>query len=444
MSVEGAEAYFYAWRLIGGILGIDQDTAPKTLEEARQFLDLSMVRHMGPSEEGAHLTRQLIHLYERLDHLTDIFELSSLRDSVWAARRFQKGWFRNRCRQSSRWPPCVRPGPVTGTAESRVVCNRARPAALREPGSALLGGGPACPQNVPVALRTGAMISSASHRTACGGQRFRRLSTMCVTPAAMSSVMIFRSVAGRVVVGDDVLHGAGDRPRITADGGAVLVLSPRAAPTHRLRPFGWRTRRILGPVRADSIDADAEVVCRQLTRGCPWTILELGYGGFVARTYLSDAPEGLAGCLVTGGLPAPAADVAEIYSRLYSRVAAKNAACYRRYWQDVERVGRMAEHLAAQDVWLPDGDRLTVARSRHLGKKLGTSGGFERVHWLLEDAWNGAELSEPFRYLAMSATAAVGPLFALQEYIYGRPVATRAETASSILVTMRTPGRRPD
>ncbi|MFE1836684.1 oxygenase MpaB family protein [Streptomyces sviceus] len=66
MSVEGAEAYFYAWRVVGAILGIDQEAAPKTLEEARQFLDLYMVRHMGPSEEGAHLTRQLIDLYEEV------------------------------------------------------------------------------------------------------------------------------------------------------------------------------------------------------------------------------------------------------------------------------------------------------------------------------------------------------------------------------------------
>lgn len=178
----------------------------------------------------------------------------------------------------------------------------------------------------------------------------------------------------------------------------------------------------LGHFRADSIVADAEVVRRRLTRGRPWTILGQSYGGFVALTYLSYAPEGLEGSLVTGGLPAPAAGATEIYNRLYSRVAAKNAAYYRRYPEDVEQVRRMAEHLAAQDVRLPDGDRLTVARFRHLGKTLGTSGGFERVHWLLEDAWDGAEPSEPFRYTVMSATAAVGtPFFALQEYIYGRP-----------------------
>ncbi|MFJ9929988.1 MULTISPECIES: oxygenase MpaB family protein [Streptomyces] len=66
MSVEGAEAYYYAWRVVGAMLGVDQDAVPKSLEEARQFLDLYMIRHMGPSPEGAHLTRQLIDLYEEV------------------------------------------------------------------------------------------------------------------------------------------------------------------------------------------------------------------------------------------------------------------------------------------------------------------------------------------------------------------------------------------
>jgi hypothetical protein len=66
MSTEGAEAYFYAWRVVGAMLGVDQDAVPMSLDEARQFLDLYMIRHMGPSEEGAHLTRQLIDLYEEV------------------------------------------------------------------------------------------------------------------------------------------------------------------------------------------------------------------------------------------------------------------------------------------------------------------------------------------------------------------------------------------
>ncbi|GAB3644418.1 oxygenase MpaB family protein [Streptomyces sparsus] len=64
MSVDGAEAYYYAWRVVGAMLGISQEHAPVDLESARQFSDLYMMRHLGPSEEGARLTRQLIDLYE--------------------------------------------------------------------------------------------------------------------------------------------------------------------------------------------------------------------------------------------------------------------------------------------------------------------------------------------------------------------------------------------
>ncbi|MFG2606972.1 oxygenase MpaB family protein [Streptomyces sp. NPDC048514] len=66
MSTEGAEAYYYAWRVVGAMLGVDQEAVPKSLDEARRFMDRYMIRHMGPSQEGAHLTRQLIDLYEEV------------------------------------------------------------------------------------------------------------------------------------------------------------------------------------------------------------------------------------------------------------------------------------------------------------------------------------------------------------------------------------------
>lgn len=66
ISNEGADAYFYAWRVVGAILGIDTRAAPADLAEARDFSDLYMARHMGPSDEGATLTRQLIDLYEQV------------------------------------------------------------------------------------------------------------------------------------------------------------------------------------------------------------------------------------------------------------------------------------------------------------------------------------------------------------------------------------------
>ncbi|HET6857818.1 MAG TPA: oxygenase MpaB family protein [Streptomyces sp.] len=66
MSNEGADAYYYAWRVVGAMLGIDQSHVPTDLQAAREFSDLYMTRHMGPSEEGVQLTRQLIDLYEEV------------------------------------------------------------------------------------------------------------------------------------------------------------------------------------------------------------------------------------------------------------------------------------------------------------------------------------------------------------------------------------------
>ncbi|MDX6704502.1 MAG: hypothetical protein QOK16_1772 [Solirubrobacteraceae bacterium] len=66
MTEEGAEAYYYAWRVVGAILGCDQSAAPSDLPSARAFSDLYMTRYMGPSPEGVHLTRQLIELYEEV------------------------------------------------------------------------------------------------------------------------------------------------------------------------------------------------------------------------------------------------------------------------------------------------------------------------------------------------------------------------------------------
>jgi hypothetical protein len=57
---------YYAWRVVGAILGVDQDAAPATLAEARDFSDLYMARYLGPSDEGVELTRQLIDLYEQV------------------------------------------------------------------------------------------------------------------------------------------------------------------------------------------------------------------------------------------------------------------------------------------------------------------------------------------------------------------------------------------
>jgi pimeloyl-ACP methyl ester carboxylesterase len=174
--------------------------------------------------------------------------------------------------------------------------------------------------------------------------------------------------------------------------------------------------------RADSIVADAELIRGRLTGGAPWETLGQSYGGFVTLTYLSQAPHGLRTCYVTGGLPGIGATADDVYARTYPLVAAKNAAYYRRYPDDLAAVRRLADHLDANDVRLPDGDRLTGRRLRLLGNAFGMGDGFEKVHWTLEEAWHGDDVADGFRYEVMATTGFVDtPLFALQEFCYGGP-----------------------
>jgi hypothetical protein len=61
---DHAEAYFHAWRVAGAMMGCDTVVMPESIEEGREYSDLYYVRHLGPSDEGVALTRDLIRLYE--------------------------------------------------------------------------------------------------------------------------------------------------------------------------------------------------------------------------------------------------------------------------------------------------------------------------------------------------------------------------------------------
>ena len=180
----------------------------------------------------------------------------------------------------------------------------------------------------------------------------------------------------------------------------------------------------LGFFRADSIVADAELIRRELTGGRPWETLGQSYGGFLTLTYLSQAPEGLAACYVTGGLPGLDATAEQVYRATAPRVQAKNAAFAAHYPGDQETLRRLAGRLAEEPVRLPDGDLLTVPRLRFLGMELGMGAGFERLHWLLDEALDAdGTPTEVFLNEVAQLTGLVSnPLFAvLHESIYGQP-----------------------
>ncbi len=168
----------------------------------------------------------------------------------------------------------------------------------------------------------------------------------------------------------------------------VLLLDQRG--TGRSTPVGSLAQlspeqqaAYLTHFRADSIVRDAEWIRRELDVE-QWSVLGQSFGGFCVTTYLSIAPEGLREAFITGGL-APLGDrIDDVYRATYARVLDRSARYYARYPQDRATVLALHERVAAHDVRLPSGDRLTSRRIRQLGALLGMSDGAERLHHVLE------------------------------------------------------------
>lgn len=64
MTEEGVDAFYYAWRVVGAMLGVDQAVSPPDMASGRAFWDQYLLRNLGPSPEGAELMRHLIELYQ--------------------------------------------------------------------------------------------------------------------------------------------------------------------------------------------------------------------------------------------------------------------------------------------------------------------------------------------------------------------------------------------
>ena len=158
----------------------------------------------------------------------------------------------------------------------------------------------------------------------------------------------------------------------------VLLFDQRGS--GRSSPANRTTLARLGPpkaqadylthFRADSIVLDAELIRRELTDE-PWSVLGQSFGGMCTVTYLSFAPHGIREAFITGGLPGLTATADDIYRRTYRTVAAKNAAHYERYPDDVDRARQVAEYLAEHEVRLPDGAPLGVEAFQSAGAMLG-------------------------------------------------------------------------
>lgn len=188
--------------------------------------------------------------------------------------------------------------------------------------------------------------------------------------------------------------------------------------------------------RADAIVQDAEWIRRALLGAATrWSVLGQSYGGFCATHYLSVAPDALREVFITGGLPPLTAHPDEVYRATYRQVSAHNRRYYERYPGDIAHVQAIVGYLASHAVTLPTGDRLTPQRFQQLGLEFGASDGFERIHYLLEEAFvtgaHGVELSYTFlRGLENMQAYDTNPIFAiLHEAIYCQGFAARWSAA---------------
>lgn len=219
----------------------------------------------------------------------------------------------------------------------------------------------------------------------------------------------------------------------------VLLIDQRG--TARSTPISHQTlARLSGPIeqttylkhfRADNIVRDAEHIRRELIGSQRWSALGQSYGGFVITTYLSMAGDGLREAFITGGVPPIDHHPDDVYRRTYPRVRAKNQRYFQRYPGDAEIVRDIAAYLIDRDVRLPNGDALSVRRFQQLGAAFGMSDGFEKVHYLLEEAFvrgaHGLEMNYAFLRGVENAHAFdTNPLYAiLHEPIYCEGVAAR-------------------
>lgn len=181
---------------------------------------------------------------------------------------------------------------------------------------------------------------------------------------------------------------------------------------------------MLSLMRADSIIHDMEAIRREHFGGKPWWSMGQSYGGFLTLHYLSHYPEALTACVITGGLPSIDPDPEAVYRATFPRVIEKNQRFFERFPHLRRRVDRIADILEREDIRLPDGDRLTVRRFQTLGGDFGMEVGFDRVHWILDEAFaDEAEtvLSQTFLKTVGDVTGyATNPLYmVLQESIYG-------------------------
>ena len=156
---------------------------------------------------------------------------------------------------------------------------------------------------------------------------------------------------------------------------------------------GESLARYLTFFRADNIVKDAEFIRKQIIGNEKWSILGQSFGGFCATNYLSYYPDSLEKVFIAGGLPPLNAHPDDIYRSTYKRVIQKNKQFYETFPCAKGNVRKIAKFLKTNEIFLPNGDPLTLKRFQQLGLNLGFSDGMATLNFLFERAFVNNELS---------------------------------------------------
>lgn len=182
--------------------------------------------------------------------------------------------------------------------------------------------------------------------------------------------------------------------------------------------------------RQDNIVRDAELIRSRMSPGRPWSTIGQSYGGWCTMTYLSLHPEGLKECFIFGGVPGLGRTAREIYEGTFPFVEERNRKYFEKFPMDKARLTRLARHLEENEVFFPNGDRISPRMVQTLGIKLGFAHTAEEIHFLLEESFvkaGGKEMISQTFKLGLQATIPfrTNPIFAiLHEAIYAQGTAS--------------------
>ncbi|WP_039958854.1 alpha/beta fold hydrolase [Vibrio sinaloensis] len=179
----------------------------------------------------------------------------------------------------------------------------------------------------------------------------------------------------------------------------------------------------LAHFRADNIVRDAEFI-RQQFGVQQWAILGQSFGGFCSLTYLSMFPESLSRSYITGGVPSVSRHPDDVYHATFKRTMEKNQAFFQQFPKAQQLCQRIADHLATNQVLLPNGQRFTVEQFQQIGINFGMSDTFLPTYYMLENALIEVEGKTELRYeflnsMLMEQSFQTNPIYAiLHESIY--------------------------